>query len=161
MAFNQRVHEEILRRLENGESLTKICEGKDMPSAAAYVENWVGIKENAKDAEQRRRRHDDYSRARQIGWMTIAERMRDIAADGSNDIIDDGSKANRKVNNEIVQRSKLRIETDKWLLSKMLPKVFGDLKQIEHSGPNGAPIQTVTAALPPDEAAKAYLDLMQ
>lgn len=38
-------------------------------------------------------------------------------------------------------RSRLRVDTRKWLLSKMLPKVYGDRAALELSGPDGKAIQ--------------------
>ncbi|MBX8785491.1 hypothetical protein HBA94_17175 [Ochrobactrum sp. GRS2] len=39
-----------------------------------------------------------------------------------------------------VQKAKLRIDTRKWLMSKMAPKKYGDKVMNEHSGPDGGPI---------------------
>ena len=33
-----------------------------------------------------------------------------------------------------MDRSRLQIDARKWLLSKMLPKKYGDKQQLEHSG---------------------------
>jgi hypothetical protein len=41
---------------------------------------------------------------------------------------------------KFTNRDRLRIDTRKWLLSKALPKVFGDRFIQEHVGPNGGPI---------------------
>jgi hypothetical protein len=38
-------------------------------------------------------------------------------------------------------RDRLRVETRKWLLSKALPKIYGDKTTHEHAGKNGGPIQ--------------------
>ena len=43
-------------------------------------------------------------------------------------------------NAEDTQRAKLRIDTRKWLMSKMAPKKYGDKVMNEHSGPDGGPI---------------------
>ena len=58
----------------------------------------------------------------------LAEEMLDIADDGTNDWMEsfgeDGS-INWKLNGEHVQRSRLRIDTRKFLASKLLPKQYG------------------------------------
>ena len=41
-----------------------------------------------------------------------------------------------------MQRSRLRVDTRKWLLSKALPKIYGDKVTAEISGPDGGPIKT-------------------
>ena len=42
---------------------------------------------------------------------------------------------------EAVLRSRLRVETRKWLLAKMLPKVYGDKLVTEHTGKDGEAIE--------------------
>ena len=37
-------------------------------------------------------------------------------------------------NSESVQRSKLRVDTRKWLMSKLAPKKYGEKVDLEHSG---------------------------
>ena len=36
--------------------------------------------------------------------------------------------------NEWISRSKLRVDTRKWLLSKLMPKKYGDKIETQHSG---------------------------
>ncbi|WQO60306.1 hypothetical protein U8C35_07755 [Sinorhizobium medicae] len=40
-----------------------------------------------------------------------------------------------------IQRSRLKVDTRKWLMSKMAPKKFGDRVAKEISGPNGGPVR--------------------
>ncbi len=72
----------------------------------------------------------------------MADELLQIADDATSDITklesDDGREV---VNHEHIARSKLRVDTRKWLLSKCLPKVYGDKLLNEHSGPDGAPIE--------------------
>ena len=42
-----------------------------------------------------------------------------------------------RVNGEHVQRSKLRVDARKWLLSKIAPKQYGEKQAVEHSGAIG------------------------
>jgi hypothetical protein len=42
-----------------------------------------------------------------------------------------------------VNRARLRVDTRKWLMSKIAPKRFGDKRSHELTGANGGPIQTV------------------
>jgi hypothetical protein len=42
---------------------------------------------------------------------------------------------------EHVQRSRLRIDTRKWLLAKLQPKKYGDVQQTQLTGPGGGPLQ--------------------
>lgn len=72
----------------------------------------------------------DYQKAKLRQADLLAEECLDIADDVSGDYIetDDG---NVKCNSEFVNRSRLRIDTRKWLAAKLLPKQYGDQKQVE------------------------------
>jgi hypothetical protein len=50
-----------------------------------------------------------------------------IADDGSNDtyVIDEETGATA-VNHDVINRSRLRVDTRKWLMSKLAPKKYGD-----------------------------------
>ena len=43
--------------------------------------------------------------------------------------------------NEHMQRSRLRVDTRKWLLAKVLPKVYGD--KLQHTGEGGGAVTFV------------------
>ena len=113
---HEEICKEILRRLEDGEYLRQICNGENgLPSSAATVLNWIH------DSEEFAER---YARAREIGWSHMAEQILEIADE------DDDP-----------QRSRVRVDTRKWLLSKVLPKIYGDKQAVELSGANGGPIE--------------------
>lgn len=85
-----------------------------------------------------------YARARDIGWEVMAEDLVEISDDATNDWMtrrkEDGS-IDAVLNAEHVQRSRLRADTRKWLLSKRLPKTFGDKGQldVQNLGADGKP----------------------
>jgi hypothetical protein len=62
----------------------------------------------------------------------MATEILDIADDGSNDTYetDDGEK----VNQDHINRSRLRVDTRKWLMSKLAPKKYGEKVQQEVTG---------------------------
>ena len=60
----------------------------------------------------------------------LAEECLDISDDSSQDVIYD-KDGNERCNSEFVQRSRLRIDTRKWLASKLLPKQYGEKQQTE------------------------------
>lgn len=78
-----------------------------------------------------------YTRAREAGYLAMADELLEIADDGTNDWMErknrDGSTVEVE-NHEVLNRSRLRVDTRKWLLSKALPKVYGDKITAEHSG---------------------------
>lgn len=45
--------------------------------------------------------------------------------------------------NTAVQRDRLKVDSKKWLLSKLLPKQYGDKQEIEHTGKDGTPFVPV------------------
>jgi len=59
----------------------------------------------------------------------LAEEVIDIADDGTNDWMekfgDEGENLGYQLNGEHFQRSRLRIDTRKWLAAKLLPKQYG------------------------------------
>lgn len=67
---------------------------------------------------------EQYARAMQIRVEMMADEIIQISDDSSNDLL--LTEFGEKENKEFVNRSRLRVDTRKWLLSKMLPKKYGD-----------------------------------
>ena len=63
-----------------------------------------------------------------------------ISDDVSLDEIIDG-EGNPRTNHEAIQRSRLKVDTRKWAMSKLAPKKYGDKIQQEIVGANGEAIQ--------------------
>lgn len=113
---------EICLRIAAGASVRSICEDEAMPSEAT-VRTWAVDDLDGFSAQ--------YTRAIQIRAMGWADEIVDISDDGRNDTyIDDNG--NERTDNERVARSRLRVDTRKWMLSKMLPKVYGDTLDVNH-----------------------------
>ena len=90
-----------------------------------------------------------YARAREVQFLAIADELLEIADDGSNDWMQRTSKDKSggwELNGEHIQRSRVRIDTRKWILSKMLPKVYGDKAEVAVTGANGGPGQSLTVS---------------
>ena len=64
------------------------------------------------------------------------DELNEIADDGRNDwmTIKRGGEDVEVPNNEVLQRSRLRVDTRKWIMSKILPKRYADTIKTEHSG---------------------------
>jgi hypothetical protein len=91
-----------------------------------------------------------YAKAREALLDHWAEEITEIADDGSNDWIKREAEEGRveiKVDAEHINRSRLRVDTRKWLLSKLAPKKYGDKTQVEHSG-SVTLEQLITGSLP-------------
>lgn len=130
--FTNDIAREICARLAAGESLRSVCRDENMP-AEATVREWV--------LDDREGFSAQYNRAREFQAYSMAEELLEISDDGSNDwMAKHGKEAEGYLlNGEHVQRSRLRVDTRKWILSKMLPKVYGDKIQQEVTGADGAP----------------------
>lgn len=128
--------------------LTAIAEGKSL--------RWIGKQLGAPSmstilrwADQDEAFRKQYAHARAQGLDAVADEMLEIADDGTNDLttVTDASGNDREVLNvDHVQRSKLRVDTRKWLLSKLAPKKYGDRVATELSGPDGGPVQVQNLA---------------
>lgn len=79
---------------------------------------------------------NQYARARELCAHVMAEEILEISDDGKNDWMErnDPDNPGYVMNGEHVQRSRLRVDTRKWLLSKILPKQYGDKLDVEHKG---------------------------
>lgn len=74
-----------------------------------------------------------YTRARQVGFEEMADELTEISDDVSQDTISDPEKGDRP-NSEWITRSRLRVDTRKWLLSKALPKIYGEKLDVAVTG---------------------------
>ena len=74
---------------------------------------------------------DQYARAREAQADKMAEDILAIADDSSKDTYVDES-GNVRADQEVVARSKLRIDARKWLAGKMAPKKYGDKLDIDN-----------------------------
>jgi hypothetical protein len=123
--FSQELFDTILSRIEEGESLVKICKDKKMPNKVNFY-RWID-----KDIELRNK----YARACEARAEKIFEEIIDIADDSSNDTIlgkaKDGSEYEME-NKEWVNRSKLKVDARKWVLAKMHPKKYGDKIEVDN-----------------------------
>jgi transposase-like protein len=111
---------EICARLSEGESMRSVCRDESMPSARTLF-NWM--RAYPEFLQQ-------YTRAKEESADALSDEMLDIADDGSNDWMErknaEGEVTGWQVNGEHVQRSRLRVETRKWIASKLKPKKYGD-----------------------------------
>ena len=142
---------EICARLRDGQSLREICRSEHMPDEAA-VRSWAVANVDGFSPH--------YTEARQVGYAKLADELLDISDDGKNDWMErqDPENPGYNFNGEHYQRSRLRVDTRKWILAKMLPKVYGDKITQEVSGPDGGPIPVSLVELVPVAPASAQSD---
>ena len=73
---------------------------------------------------------DKYARAKKNQIECFVDEIIEIADDTANDYItNDAGK--RVVDHENINRAKLKIDTRKWLASKLAPKIYGDSVKVE------------------------------
>ncbi|MDW9814941.1 terminase small subunit protein [Sinorhizobium meliloti] len=115
--------EDILDKLSIGKSLREICAAEGMPSES-LVRKWVS-QDEAFGAQ--------FARAREAGMEALGDEILQIADSQEGDIIttEDGREI---VNHDAIQRAKLRVDTRKWIMSKIAPKKYGDRLDLNHSG---------------------------
>jgi hypothetical protein len=114
--YTQALADEICALLEQGQSLNAICKNEGMPTEAA-VRLWARDDHEGFASK--------YTRAREIGYLRLADEIIEISDDGSRDYRKD-EDGHETVDHDHIARSRLRVDSRKWMLSKMLPKVYGD-----------------------------------
>lgn len=139
--------EEILERLAEGESLSKICRAKHLPPAPTVI-NWV--------MDDRHGFAERYARAREIQCDLLFDKLEDLSrkalrvAKGAPGTGEAGAR---------VQAIKLEIDTLKWILAKRFPERWAERVKNEHTGKDGGPIKQESdfKVTPEDEAVIARI----
>ncbi len=123
-SYSPQLADLICNRIEAGEALFKICENEGFPDRAT-VFRWC-----AQNEEFRNR----YARARLIQAEVMADELLTIA---------DTSTP------EYYNVARLRVDTRKWILSKVLPKVYGDAMQLRHADADGNSLKVEVTRVSP------------
>ena len=80
-----------------------------------------------------------YAKAKSQQMEFMADEIIEIADDGKNDTYIDPDGLT-KTNTDVIQRSRLRVDTRKWLMAKLKPRKYGDgLALLGGGGENGTP----------------------
>lgn len=137
--YTEEIANEILLRLMENENLKDMLKEPHMPSLGTVMK-WRRENYNNFGA--------DYMMAFEARLWYAAEEILSIADDATNDYVEKESKSGKFIafDAEHVQRSKLRIDSRKWLLSKLVSK-FNDKSTIDHTSSDGTmtPNQEPTA----------------
>lgn len=147
--YTDEIGKEICDRIASGESLKAICRDEHLPSYPTVV-GWYVHDENPGFATL-------YARARKAQAELFIDELPEIADNGTNDWManNNPNSLGWQVNGEHTQRTRLRIDTRKWLAGKMIPKIYGDgiLSRLA-DGDNEIGILTVKIINDPDPNAK-------
>lgn len=113
--FTQAIADSICEQIADGKSLRTICEAKGMP-AKSSVFKW--LKEIPAFSDQ-------YARAREAQADALFDEILQIADDGERDTYVD-KDGNERTDQDVIARSRLRVDARKWMAGKLRPKVYGD-----------------------------------
>jgi hypothetical protein len=105
--YSEEVAEKLFERLRNGETLKVACRDKGMPRAA-LVRQWAMEDEVFGEKLQR---------ARELGCQAMADEIIDFSD-------------NKSTEPGKVARDRLRVDSRKWLLARILPAIYGDRVEV-------------------------------
>ena len=128
----------ILRTFENSE---RICEMLASGCSLRQVARVLGLTEAAirKWAKDDKEFGEHYSKAMLDRWEKMADELVELADA-------DCTGPDGRTDNALVQQRRLQVDTRKWVLSKMLPRKYGD--KIEITGDADAPLLTRIELIP-------------
>lgn len=123
--YNKEVADEICERIMSGESLIKICKDPKMPSKTTVIK-WL-----ASTNETYAGFVDQYARAREFMADLEFEEIKEITDEEPNYYLDDNG--NKRVDTGWIQYQRLRADKRQWRTSKLKPKKYGNLTDIDSS----------------------------
>jgi hypothetical protein len=118
--YTKELADEICRAIAtSSKGLKRMCEENEHWPDITTIFNWLWTNQGDGDFSQ------CYARAREQQCEYFADEIVDIADDGTHDysVDEDG---NRVVDHDHIQRSRLRVDTRKWILSKLKAKKYGE-----------------------------------
>ena len=112
----ENLFDEICVRVSEGEALRNVLRAEDMPDKNTFY-RWI---------RQDEAKREQYARAADERAEALFEDIIDIA---------DNNTADRCSDNAIaVQRDRLRVDSRKWIASKLNPKKYGDKVDVTSGG---------------------------
>lgn len=134
----------ICEEIAGGRSVRSICTDEGMPSKTTVM-RWLAQNEDFAKL---------YAAAKAMQAELLADELIEIADDGTNDWMErhgrNGEVTGVMINEEAVQRSKIRVSTRQWMLTRLLPKKYGDKIHQEITGKDGGPVVIAGAATDAD-----------
>ena len=128
--YSFRLSEVICERMTQGQTTAEITRDPAMPTWSALA-RW-------------RREHEDFNRryliARQSCCELWADEIIEISDDATNDYVtrvDAKGRARTVFDREHYERSRLRADNRKWVVSKLMRHVYGDKSEVELRTPDG------------------------
>lgn len=135
-SYTKELAEAVCEKLTACGSLRAVCRDEGMPNRST-ITRWV-----VDDIDGFAAR---YARAKDLGIDEFVDETIEIADDGTNDWMN--TERGPQLDSEHIQRSKVRIETRRWLAERMAPKRYGLKQALDLSNTDGT--------LQVDEAARS------
>lgn len=126
LKYTDELGEEICLKLAtNPKSIQKLCgENPDWPCFQTIYEWRIKVPSFG----------EMYLRAKQNQIEILVDQILEISDDSSEDTITRMNKMGDEYeacNSEWINRSRLRVDSRKWLAAKLAPRIYGDIKQID------------------------------
>jgi hypothetical protein len=138
----------ICAELASGETLLAISKKKGRPSRDAV---WRWLKKYSEFREL-------YDRAIDMQRTVWADQIIDLSDDSSGDYILAPDGKTKIVNRANIDRCRVMIDTRKWFLARLMPKVYGDRIAAEVSTPPGQPFEVLN--ITDEDRARAVVALL-
>jgi hypothetical protein len=129
--YTEELADLICERLSIGESMRSIARDEDMPAMSTLFK-WLRVHPGFTE---------QYDRAKVESADAMSEDCLDISdnIDGAPVMVDGvplvvEGEIVKTIDSVSVQHAKLKVDTRKWLMSKMKPKKYGDKITTEHTG---------------------------
>jgi hypothetical protein len=130
--YSDKLADEICERIMLGESLNSICRDDGMPNKLTVC-RWL-LKGTAKKDNDLIDFCNRYEQARRVQAEIMSDDIIDISDNGTNDFVEKELRNGTSMavcDHENINRSKLRVDSRKWIAEKLLPKKFGARQDIE------------------------------
>lgn len=145
-AMTQEHVAEICLRVADGETIRQIARDEHMPHSATIY------RELGRPGDF----CDQYTKAKEAQLVRWEDEIIEIADDGSNDWIErelDNGRVTVVGDTDHMNRSRLRVDTRKWVMSKRAPKKYGD-RAILQGDDDADPIRSKVENMSDFEAAR-------
>jgi hypothetical protein len=146
MAYSKEEKKKIIEDVcfqiaENGLSLRQALKQDGKPQMSTWA-SWV----NGSDEESKQYARE-YTNAMEQRAELIFEDILNIADSNENDVTEteDGREV---INHNVINRDRLRVDARKWILSKMIPKKFGDKLELDAKIETIKPLKLVSPSEP-------------
>ncbi len=129
--FDQAIADDICERISNGQRIRQVC--LELKTSSETVYDWIHNVESF--AKQ-------YARAKEHQAEVFSEEIMDLC---------DSIEFKAEYGNAAVQAVRVQIDTRKWLLSKLLPRKYGDRIEQRIADPEGNALKIVVTGIRPTD----------